>query len=356
MGVPTRADLAGIPDYIIPGQPPGAVLLNSNESSLPPLPAVVEAVARAATQGHRYPQWFSEGLVARLTAELEVPESWVAIGCGSVSLCQQLIQAYCAPGDEVLCAWRSFEAYPVFARVAGVHARTVALDSGHRHDLAAMADAVSPATRVVFVCNPNNPTGTAVDARELRDFMERIPDDVLVVLDEAYREFVTDPDVPDGLLLARERENVAVLRTFSKAYGLAGIRAGYCVGSPAVVSAVNKVAVPFAVSRLAQAAAAAALDHTAEVSERCRAVAAEREHLRDRLLSAGLSVPASQANFLWLPLGDRSADFAGFCADRGVLVRCFGNEGVRVTVGVREENDIFVRAVQEYASDTGAGF
>ncbi|KMS71537.1 aminotransferase [Streptomyces viridochromogenes] len=350
MGVPTRADLAGIPDYIIPGRPPGAILLNSNENSLPPLPAVVEAVAAAAAGGNRYPQWFSEDLVARLSAELGFPESWVGIGCGSVSLCQQLIQAYCAPGDEVLCAWRSFEAYPVFARVAGVRARTVPLDSGHRHDLAAMADALSPATRLVFVCNPNNPTGTAVGAGELRTFLERVPSDVLVVLDEAYREFVTDPDVPDGLLLARAHENVAVLRTFSKAYGLAGIRVGYCVGSPDVVAAVNKVAVPFAVSGPAQAAATAALSHTAEVNERCRAVAAERERVRDRLTAAGLSVPASQANFLWLPLGDRSADFAGFCENNGVLVRRFGDEGVRVTVGAREDNDVFVRAAEAYAS------
>ncbi|MEU6065458.1 histidinol-phosphate transaminase [Streptomyces sp. NPDC047082] len=350
MGVPTRADLAGIPDYIIPGRPPGAILLNSNEGSLPPLPAIVEAVARAAAGGNRYPQWSSEDLVARLACALEVPESWVAIGCGSVSLCQQLIQAYCAPGDEVLCAWRSFEAYPVFARVAGVRARTVALDAGHRHDLAAMADAVSPSTRVVFVCNPNNPTGTAVGSRELRDFVARIPGDVLVVLDEAYREFVTDPDVPDGLRLAREHENVAVLRTFSKAYGLAGVRVGYCVAAPAVVSAVNKVAVPFAVSGPAQAAATAALAHTAEVSERCRAVTAERERVRHRLMAAGLSVPASQANFLWLPLGDRSADFAGFCADRAVVVRRFEDEGVRVTVGAREDNDVFVRAAEEYAA------
>ncbi|MFE7275160.1 histidinol-phosphate transaminase [Streptomyces sp. NPDC057623] len=350
MGVPTRADLAGIPDYIIPGRPPGAILLNSNENALPPLPAVVEAVAVAAAGGNRYPQWFSEDLVARLAAELGFPESWVGIGCGSVSLCQQLIQTYCGAGDEVVCAWRSFEAYPVFARVAGVRARTVPLDSGHRHDLAAMADALSPATRVVFVCNPNNPTGTAVGDRELRAFLERVPSDVLVVLDEAYREFVMDPDVPDGLLLAREYENVAVLRTFSKAYGLAGIRVGYCVGSPDVVSAVNKVAVPFAVSALAQAAATAALSHTAEVAERCRAVAAERERVRDRLTAAGLSVPASQANFLWLPLAGRSADFAGFCEEHGVVVRRFGDEGVRVTVGAREDNDVFVRAAEAYAA------
>ncbi|MGW7410511.1 histidinol-phosphate transaminase [Streptomyces sp. NPDC054833] len=352
MGVPTRAGLAGIPDYIIPGRPPGAILLNSNESSLPPLPSVVEAVTRAAAEGNRYPQWFSEDLVARLAVELRVPESSLAIGCGSVSLCQQLVQAYCAPGDEVLCAWRSFEAYPVFARVAGVHARTVPLDAEHRHDLAAMADALSPATRVVFVCNPNNPTGTAVSAREVREFVERVPDDVLIVLDEAYREFVTDPDVLDGVLLTREYENVAVLRTFSKAYGLAGIRVGYCVGAPAVVSAVNKVAVPFAVSRLAQAAATAALADTERVGERCRTVAAERERVRDTLLRAGLRVPASQANFLWLPLGHRSSDFAAFCARRGVVVRLFGNEGVRVTVGLRQENDVFLHAAEEFAAIT----
>ncbi|MEU9181605.1 histidinol-phosphate transaminase [Streptomyces sp. NPDC048550] len=347
MGVPIRADLAAIPDYNIPATAPDAVLLNSNEGPLPPPPSVVAAIARAAVEGHRYPQWFSDTLVSRLAADLAVPEPWIGVGCGSVSLCRDLIQAACGPGDEVLCAWRSFDAYPAFARAAGVRVRTVPLDAEHRHDLGAMLDAVTPATRVVFVCNPNNPTGTVVRSRELHDFLERLPDRVLVVLDEAYREFVTDPDVPDGIALSRARRNVAVLRTFSKAYGLAGVRIGYCVAPPAVVSALHKVAVPFAVSRLAQAAALAALDHPAEVRARCAAVVRERDRLHTRLLEAGYPVPPSQANFLWLPVGERATEFADFCARHGVLVRAFPGDGIRVTVGLPEENDAFLCAAAQ---------
>ncbi|MET3988080.1 histidinol-phosphate transaminase [Streptomyces sp. PvR034] len=345
-----RADLAAVPDYNIPRQTPDAVLLNANEMPLPPSPAVVEAIARAAVEGHRYPQWFSDTLVARLAEGLGVPERWIAVGCGSVSLCQQLIQAYCGPGDDIVCAWRSFDAYPVFARVAGVEVRTVPLDAEHRHDLPAMLEAITPATRLVFVCNPNNPTGTAVRTRELHEFLDRVPDNVLVVLDEAYWEFVTSPDVPDGIALALQRQNVAVLRTFSKAYGLAGIRVGYCVAPPAVVAAAHKVSVPFAVSRIAQAAAIAVLDHPSEVRHRIETVVRERERVHARLtrlpLCPGHQVPASHANFLWLPLGDRSTAFADFCARRGVMVRAFPGDGVRITVGLPEENDAFLRAAE----------
>ncbi|MEV0368721.1 histidinol-phosphate transaminase [Streptomyces sp. NPDC050636] len=344
MTVPIRADLAGMPDYIIPRQPPGAILLNSNEGPSAPPPSVVEAITRAATESHRYPTWFSEELVSRLADRLGVPEQWIAVGCGSVSLCQQLIQAYCAPGDEVVCAWRSFEAYPVFAQVAGVAVRTVPLDAEHRHDLDAMLASITPATRVVFVCNPNNPTGTVVRSEALRRFLDKVPSDVLVVLDEAYREFITDPDVPDGVPLALERENVAVLRTFSKAYALAGVRIGYCVAPPPIAAITTKVGVPFAVSRLAQAAGLAALEHADEVRARCETVIRERERLREALLEAGHEVAYSQANFLWLPLGESSARFGEHCANNGVMVRAFGNDGVRVTVGLPEENAAFLRA------------
>ncbi|MFD3325567.1 histidinol-phosphate transaminase [Streptomyces sp. NPDC058701] len=348
MGVAIRADLASVPDYNIPGMAPGAILLNSNEGPLPPPPAVVEAITRAAFEGHRYPQWFSDTLVGRLADDLAVPAERIAVGCGSVGLCRDLIQAFCGPGDEVLFAWRSFDAYPVFARVAGVRARTVPLDAGHRHDLEAMLAAVTPATRVVFVCNPNNPTGTAVRGRELHAFLDRLPARVLVVLDEAYREFVDDPDVPDGIALARHRPNVAVLRTFSKAYGLAGVRIGYCVAAPAVVSAVHKVAVPFAVSRLAQAAALAALDRPEEVRARSAAIVRERRRLESLLSRDGHEVTPSQANFVWLPLGEEAAGFADSCARHGVLVRAFPGDGVRVTVGLPEENDAFLRAADRY--------
>ncbi|OKK16058.1 aminotransferase [Streptomyces sp. CB00455] len=354
MAVAIRADLADVPDYNIPRQTPDAVLLNANEVPVPPSPAVVEAIARAAVEGHRYPQWFSDTLVSRLAEVLGVPEPWIGVGCGSVSLCQQLIQAYCGPGDDIVCAWRSFDAYPVLGRIAGVAVRTVPLDSEHRHDLPAMLDAITPATRLVFVCNPNNPTGTAVRTQELGEFLDRVPDNVLVVLDEAYREFVTSPDVPDGIALALRRQNVAVLRTFSKAYGLAGIRVGYCVAPPAVVAAANKVSVPFAVSSLAQAAAMAVLDHPGEVRDRIGTVVRERERLHaglTKLLSCPghRAVPPSHANFLWLPLGERSVAFADFCARHGVLVRAFPGDGVRITVGLPEENDAFLCAADRFA-------
>ncbi|MFF7296750.1 histidinol-phosphate transaminase [Streptomyces sp. NPDC008265] len=348
MGVAIRADLASVPDYNIPGTAPGAILLNSNEAPLPPPPAVIDAVTRAAVEGHRYPEWFSDTLVARLADSLAVPAGRIAVGCGSVALCRDLVQAFCGPGDEVLLAWRSFDAYPVFARVAGVRARTVPLDAGHRHDLDAMLAAITPATRVVFVCNPNNPTGTAVRDRALRAFLDRVPDRVLVVLDEAYREFVDDPEVPDGIELARDRPNVAVLRTFSKAYGLAGLRVGHCVAAPAVVSALHKVAVPFAVSRIAQAAALAALERPGEVRSRAAAVVRERHRLLSLLARDGHPTIPSQANFVWLPLGRDAAAFADACARHGVLVRAFPGEGVRVTVGLPEENDAFLTAAHHY--------
>jgi histidinol-phosphate aminotransferase len=345
-----RGDLAAVPDYIIPHQPAGAVLLNSNEMPGGPSPAVLAAIGAAAARGNRYPAWFSDDLVDRLAAHHGVPRDWISVGCGSVSLCQQLIQAICAGADEVLCAWRSFEAYPVLAHVHGVTARMVPLTAGHAHDLDAMLGSITDRTRLVFVCNPNNPTGTAVRSPELVRLLDKVPSDVLVVLDEAYREFVTDPDVPDGIPLALERDNVAVLRTFSKAYGLAGIRVGYCVAPPSVTRLISKVGIPFAVSRTAQAAAAAALGEATVSRDRCAAVTEERRRVGDALRAAGYDVPESQANFHWLPLGVNSPAFGEHCAAQSVMVRVFGTEGVRVTVGSLEENDAFLTAARSFTS------
>jgi len=348
MSATGRPDLAAVLAYNIPAQPPGAILLNSNESPWPPSPAVQAALLGAAAHGNRYPDWVSADLVARLARLLELDRSWITAGCGSVSLCQQLVQACCGPGEEVLCAWRSFDAYPAMARVHGAVPRTVPLTAGHGHDLEAMAAAVSDRTRLVFVCNPNNPTGTAVGTAELAWFLDRVPDDVVVVLDEAYREFVTDPAVPDGIPLALRRRNVAVLRTFSKAYGMAGIRVGYCVAPPALTDVVAKVAIPFTVSRLAQVAAVAALDEAADVPARLAPLIAERDRVRAALLAAGHQVPPSHANFLWLPLGAASAAFGEHCATRSVIVRVFPGEGVRVTVGLPAENTAFLAAAATF--------
>ncbi|MGH3433744.1 MAG: histidinol-phosphate transaminase, partial [Thermocrispum sp.] len=266
-------------------------------------------------------------------------------------LCQQLIQALCEPGDEVLFAWRSFEAYPIISQVVGAKQVTVPLDETHTHDLDAMLAVITPRTRVVFVCNPNNPTGTAVRRAELQRFLDAVPDGVLVALDEAYREYVTDSEVPDGIELLAGRNNVAVLRTFSKAYGLAGLRVGYLASNPRVTAAVRKVYLPFSVNSVAQAAALASLDAAGELLARCADIVAERTRVRDGLIAAGYPVPDSQANFVWLPLGERTAAFAEHALASKVVVRPFAGSdsaGARVTIGTPEENDLFLAAARSF--------
>ncbi|SDH26200.1 histidinol-phosphate aminotransferase [Lentzea fradiae] len=354
MTVRTRADLASLPSYV-PGRTiPGAIKLASNEVSAGPLPSVVQAIADAATAINRYPDSGSTELTARLADKLGVPADHLALGCGSVTLCQQLVQATCTENDEVLFAWRSFEAYPIVTHVAGAKQIRVPLTDGHVHDLDAMAAAITPNTRMVFVCNPNNPTGTALRTEEIEAFIAKVPDDVLVVLDEAYKEFVDDAHVPDGVELAKQlwaagRDNVAVLRTFSKAYGLAGLRIGYAVAPPAVADVLRKVYVPFSVNALAQVAAMASLDAEDELMVRCRAIVAERIRVRGELLALGYEVPETQANFVWLPLGERTAEFNEHCLEHKVVVRAFVGEGARVTIGEPEENDAFLAAARAFS-------
>jgi histidinol-phosphate aminotransferase len=346
--VPTRADLESLPPYV-PGQViPGAIKLASNEVPGGPLPSVAKAIAEAATTVNRYPDSGAQALTERLTRELGFPASRLAIGCGSVSLCQQMVQAICEPGEEVIFAWRSFEAYPIVTQVANAQSVKVPLNSGHVHDLDAMLAAITPKTRMLFVCNPNNPTGTALRRAELERFLDAVPANVLVVLDEAYREFVTDPDVPDGLEYVRARENVAVLRTFSKAYGLAGLRVGYAVAPEHVTAALKKVYVAFSVNMVAQAAAIASLDAAAELMERVVEIVGERVRVRDALLEAGYEVPETQANFVWLPLGERSTEFFTHTLEHKVIVRAFAGSGVRVTISTPEENDVFLEAARSF--------
>ncbi len=348
-----REALEGLPVYK-PGRPPAAAdgvqafKLSSNENPYPPLPGVLEAAAAAAGQMHRYPDMACSQLTVELAKRLDVPETHLATGTGSVGVAQQLIQATCEPGDEVVYAWRSFEAYPIITQVSGARSVQVPLDAGERHDLDAMAAAVTDRTRLVLVCNPNNPTGTALRRAELEAFLDRMPSDVLVVLDEAYREFLRDPEVPDGLELYRDRPNVCVLRTFSKAYGLAGLRVGFAVAHEPVAAALRKTAVPFGVSQVAQEAAVASLRAQDALMVRVDALVAERERVTAALLAQGWDVPDSQANFVWLRLGDRSTEFAAHCERAGVVVRPFAGEGVRVTIGETEANDIFVGAAGQY--------
>ena len=331
-----------------------AVKLASNEVAFPPLPAVVEAIAAAAGDTNRYPDNGAVVLTRALADRYGVDPAQIVTGCGAVLLCQQLAQSYNDPGTSMAFAWRSFEMYPLLAQVAGARSIQVPLVPGRpggpadTHDLEAMAAAIDESTRVVFVCNPNNPTGTAVRGPELERFVDAVPEATLVVLDEAYREFVTDPEVPDGLEFMKGRRNVAVLRTFSKAWGLAGLRVGYLIAEdPAVAEAVAKTRVPFSVSSLAQAAAVAALASEDEVRRRCAAVVAERDRLTAALRERGFVVSDSQANFVWLPLGERAAEVAAALEARAVITRPFAGEGVRVTVGTPEEDDIFLAALDE---------
>jgi histidinol-phosphate aminotransferase len=329
-----------------------AVKLASNEVAFPPLPAVLQALATTAAETNRYPDNGAVVLTQALAERYGVDPAQVVTGCGAVTLCQELAQAFNDPGTSIAFAWRSFEMYPLLAQVAGARSVQVPLvparpgGPADTHDLDGLLAAVDDTTRLVFVCNPNNPTGTAVRRAELERFLDAVPPQTLVVLDEAYREFVTDPDVPDGLEVMRGRPNVAVLRTFSKAWGLAGLRVGYLIAEdPAVADAVRKTHMPFSVSMLAQAAAVAALASEEEVRSRCAAVVAERGRLTAALRERGLDVPESQANFVWLPVGEQTAELAAALEARAVITRPFAGEGIRVTVGTPEEDDAFLAAL-----------
>ncbi len=340
-----RPDLDTIPAYV-PGRTfPGAIKLASNETTQGPLPSVRDAIAEAAGGVNRYPDNRATALVESLAKKLGVATENVAVGSGSVSLCQEVVQITCGPGDEVLFAWRSFEAYPIVTSVAGATPVLVPLTADHVHDLDAMLAAITDRTRLIFVCNPNNPTGTVVQRDKLDAFLDAVPSNILVVLDEAYFEY-TRPAAgnhTDGVELARGRRNVIVLRTFSKAYGLAGLRVGYAVADPEVITALSKVRIAFAVSTVAQQAAVASLEASAELLARTDALIEERDRVRDALVAGGYDVGVSQSNFVWLPLAERSGEFAAAAAEQGVLLRAYGNDGVRVTIGDPHENDAFLK-------------
>ncbi|MGC2654788.1 MAG: pyridoxal phosphate-dependent aminotransferase [Mycobacterium sp.] len=352
-----RPELAELPAYVPGKTVPGATKLASNETVLGPLPSVRAAIERAADLVNRYPDNGCVELKSALAKHLTsgaagAPAgSWVsehiAVGCGSVSLCQQLVQISASVGDEVLFGWRSFEIYPLQVRLAGATAVQVPL-SEHTFDLHAMLAAVTDRTRLIFVCNPNNPTSTVVDPAALTRFIEAVPSHVLIAIDEAYVEYIRDGMLPDSLGLIREHSNVVVLRTFSKAYGLAGLRVGYAVGHPDLITALDKAYVPFTVTSMSQAAAIASLDAADELLARTDAVVAERARVSAGLRDAGFDLPTSQANFVWLPLGARTTDFVEQAAGARIVVRPYGTDGVRVTIGAPEENNALLRFAQSW--------
>jgi histidinol-phosphate aminotransferase len=346
MTVRTRPDLSRIAPYV-PGRSfPGAIKLASNETTAGPLPSVMDAIAEAAAGANRYPDNGSVAVRDALAAKLGVSADRITTGCGSVGICLELVQATSGPGDEVIYAWRSFEAYPVVVKVAGATPVEVPLTADYEHDLDAMLAAITDRTRLIFICNPNNPTGTVVAAEALARFLDAVPPHILVALDEAYYEYVRpdagDEAAPDGIALAEGRPNVVVLRTFSKAYGLAGLRIGYAIGDPEIIAALFKVHLPFAVTSVAQAAAVASLAADAELLARTDGVVAERTRVRDALIAGGYDIPSTSANFLWLPLGDQAAAFGEAGVAAKVLTRPFAGDGVRVTIGDPDENDTFL--------------
>jgi histidinol-phosphate aminotransferase len=321
--------------------------LSSNESPYAPLPSVVEVIAEEARSVNRYPDHGAVALREAIGERFSVPVEHVAVGCGSVGVTQQLLEAIGEPGAEVVYAWRSFEAYPTLADLAAAESIRIPLQD-ETHDLAAMADAITPRTRLIFVCNPNNPTGTVVHGENLERFLDRVPDDCLVVLDEAYHEYIRDEAVPDGVTVYRDRPNVAVLRTFSKAYGLAGLRTGFLIAHDTVAEAVRATMLPFTVNRLAQAAAIASLAAEAELLERVESTVKERSRVREALLADGWAVPPTEANFVWLRLGEDTPAFAAACETVGIAVRPFGAEGARVTIGDPGSNDAFLAVARAF--------
>ena len=342
-----RPELADLPAYTPGRTVPGAIKIASNETVHGPLPSVRAAI-EAATDGiNRYPDNGYVELKERLAKHVNFAPEHISVGCGSVSLCQQLIQITSSVGDEVLFGWRSFEIYPLQVRTAGATPVQVPL-TDHTFDLDAMLAAITDRTRLIFVCNPNNPTSTVVDPGALARFIEAVPSHILVVLDEAYIEYIRDGLVPDSFGLVRAHSNVVVLRTFSKAYGLAGLRIGYAVGDPDIITALSKVYVPFTATTVSQAAAIACLDAADELLARTDAVVAERARVTTALHAAGYELPPSQANFVWLPLVGRAQQFAADAANNRIIVRPYGEDGVRVTVAAPEENDAFLEFARSW--------
>lgn len=345
-----RPEIAALPAYR-QGKQAGddALKLSSNENPFEPLPGVVEAV-QASVGFNRYPDASAARLRARLAEKFGVTDDAVHIAAGSVSILFQLAQATSGPGDEIVFSWRSFEAYPSLATIAGATGVPVPNTPAGGHDLDAMAAAITDRTRMVIVCTPNNPTGPVVTQAAFDAFLAKIPADVLVVLDEAYIEFATAPDTVHGeVVLAAGHPQVVVLRTFSKAYGLAGLRVGYAIGDPRILAAARSTGIPLSVTAQAEEAALASLDAEDELRARVAVISGRRDVLVERLRAAGWDVPDAQGNFVWLPAGERTAEVAAAFDGAGLIVRPFAGDGVRISVGEEDSIDRVVEVASAVA-------
>jgi histidinol-phosphate aminotransferase len=353
-----RAAVAGLPSYVpgrrVSNDDGGAAAeiaaLASNESHYEPLPAAAAAVAEAAGRMNRYPDMAAVGLRERIAAHLGVTAAEVAVGPGSVGVLQQIITGLCDAGEEVVFAWRSFEAYPILVEVAGAVPVRIPLDDAEGHDLDAMAAAVTDRTKIILLCTPNNPTGVPITHERIEAFLGSVRSDILVVIDEAYVEYAEVGSGPDSLALYRRFPNVCILRTFSKAYGLAGLRVGYAVAAPDIAEGLRRTAIPFGVTALAQAAAIASLDASEEMRARVSVVKDERSRMAAALESQGWKLQPSQGNFLWIRAGEELRErlvdaFNG--AD--ILVRAYQGDGVRITVADPASNDRVLEVLAAFA-------
>ncbi|RKO23711.1 aminotransferase class I/II-fold pyridoxal phosphate-dependent enzyme [Pseudarthrobacter phenanthrenivorans] len=344
-----RAAVARLPAYVA-GRSAESELtaaLASNESHFAPLPSVIDVISAEAARIHRYPSMAAADVREAVANYHGVTADEVAAGPGSSGVLQQIFSALCGHGDEVVFAWRSFEAYPILVTVAGAVPVPVPLLPNEHHDLPAMAAAVNGRTRVVILCSPNNPTGVSISAGALEEFLGSVPPHVLVVLDEAYIEFQRGPGL-DALDFYRRYPNLCILRTFSKAYGLAGLRIGYAIARPAIAEGLRRTAIPFGVNRMAQAAAVASLAARGEIAERTDVVAAERSRVIGCLRTCGWDVPDSQANFYWLRASDGMREqILAALSDAGILARGYAGDGVRVTLADRTTNDRVLAVLSE---------
>lgn len=330
---------------------PGAIKLSSNENPRGPHPKIVAAVMKALEDSHRYPESGAPDLTRALAAYHHVTPDEIAVGNGSNEIIDLLVRAFVEPPHEsVIYPVPSFIVYGLIPKICGCQGVGIPCRD-YRLDLPAMRAAVDANTRMVFICNPNNPTSTYVSAIEIDAFMHGLPNDVLVVLDEAYIDYVDAPDFPDAMELRRKHRNIVVLRTFSKFFAIAGVRVGYAIADPVVVDAIHKVRQPFNVSRLAQAAGLGALACADELQPFAHETIAERKRVRDAILELGLACPPSQANFVFVDLGDSDLDMFDELAKRGVIVRRLGQFGAarnsyRITVGIPDENDRLIEALR----------
>ena len=336
--VPIRPNVKSIPLYV-PGQraaQPMAYKLSSNEAPFPPLPGVLAAVADAAAELNRYPNAVASQLARALAEHHQVEANQIVIGAGSLGVLASLVAAFAGPGDQIIYPWRSFEAYPLLAAVAAVEAVQVPLAATGHLDLAAMAQAVTPASRLILLCSPNNPTGPSVEAEEFASFMEQVPPEVLVVVDNAYTEYVTNPAAVQPLELVEQYSNLVVVRTFSKAYGLAGMRVGYAIGQPRLIAAIQATTYPFSVSSLSQMAALVSLGLQDQMIQRVAATVEVRQQLWEGLVEQGWLVPPSDGNFVWLPAGQQAVPLGRALCAAGLTTRPFDGDGVRITTAEPE--------------------